>query len=851
MIRLRLSTALAAAIISGLALAPPSMVAGQHGNGIHDAGAAARGALRGGLSALATGQELPDTGIASRLQGGTEEIAVSVDLGGAPDDAIREQLRSAGLTTRGSWQTTVEGYIAPSRLPELAAVVGVRYVTPIRRAQTSAFTSPAPALQGAATWQGAGFSGAGIKIGILDSGFVGFAERMGTELPASVQALCYPQLGVASANLADCVTPGVTHATAVAESIIDMAPAAQLYVSNAFSRADIAAAISWMTSAGVRVINFSQAWGLEGMGDGTSIYPNATYGLVDQAVAGGALFVASAGNFGATSWMGPPTDADGNGWLDFAPGVEVDSIDLRAGDRIIVEARWGSPASDYDLSIWQGNQELAQSADLQVLTGDPLEAIDFTAPSTGTYQIGIWHAAGPSAPTMRLMVMSEVDTSLAYHTAVGSLPAPADSRNAGMLTVGAVNYATPSIVEPYSSVGPTSDGRTKPDLVAADCAPTTIESIFCGTSEAAPFVSGAAALVLEANPTMTPTQLANYLRSHAAAIGSPIPNNATGSGLLALGPLPFTIPAALTFLAPAASGTAGAAFLGQPVVGIVDASGQLVTGGPGAALPITLSLAANPGGGTLSCPAGLTAVAVGGMAKFGGCTIDAAGSGYTLHATATGLPGLDGSPFTVAAAGSPPTLSLSALPTAINYGGSAGLAALAVLPAGANLAIDMVSGTGGVYGPPAANTTDANGLASWSANPTISTDYRVTTTDPVTGLVEVSAPVRVTVNATAVLAASVASGRTIYRTTKIALTESIRPPGAPAARGRARFDLYQRTAAGWVRRRIVYANADAAGHARLTLAISSIGYWWVRSRAEATATNGASAWTSGVRYTVR
>ena len=369
-----------------------------------------------------------------------------------------------------------------------------------------------------------------------------------------------------------------------------MAPGATLYVSNAYSWPDVAAAINWMTAAGVRVINYSQGAAPQGMGDGTSLYRNSMYSLVDQAVAGGALFVASAGNYAETSWMGPTTDADSNGWLDFAPGIEADSLDLKAGDKITVSIRWASPASDYDLSIWQGDTKLAESATRQSVSRDPFEYLSFTTPATATYRVRIWHAAGPAAPAIRLMAQTAAATSLTYRTTAGSLPTPADSTNPGLLAVGAVNYRTPSLAEPYSSRGPTLDGRTKPDLVAADCVPTTIVPVFCGTSEAAPFVSGAAALLVEANPASTPTQLADYLRSHAGALGSPVPNNDTGYGLLALGPLPVALPTALRFVAPAASGAAGSALLGQPVVGIVDASGQRVTSGPGAALPVTLSL---------------------------------------------------------------------------------------------------------------------------------------------------------------------------------------------------------------------------------------------------------------------
>ena len=38
----------------------------------------------------------------------------------------------------------------------------------------------------AAGYTNAGYDGAGVKIGIIDGGFAGYAARLGTELPASV-----------------------------------------------------------------------------------------------------------------------------------------------------------------------------------------------------------------------------------------------------------------------------------------------------------------------------------------------------------------------------------------------------------------------------------------------------------------------------------------------------------------------------------------------------------------------------------------------------------------------------------------------------------------------------------------
>jgi hypothetical protein len=441
---------------------------------------------------------------------------------------------------------------------------------------------------------------------------------------------------------------------------------------------------------------------------------------------------------------------------------------------------------------------------------------------------------------------------LAHFTKAGSLPTPADSRNPGMLSVGAVAFDTPTVIEPYSSQGPTLDGRIKPDLVAADCAPTTIDAAFCGTSQSAPFVTGAAALLLEADPSLTPTTLAALLRQRAVPLGSPVPNSVFGNGRLSLGPIPETVPAAAAFVSPPASGTAAGPLLGQPTVAIVDADGRVSATGPGATLEVTLGLAANPTGAALTCEGGTTRAAVNGIAAFTGCSVDLAGAGYTIRANVPGLASAISAPFTVAPSGSPPQVSLAVSPTTVAFGKAIAAAIAVAPPEGAGLPATLESSldrktwtAGGTV------VLDTAGAGRVTAGPRRHGYWRARTLRA-DGSVDVSAAILVRVNATSTLATSVPSGRTVTRTTRITLTKTIRPAGVDVTRGRARFDLFLQVGTRWVRKRTLYAHADpASGRARITMTLPSAGRWWVRSRAEPTATNGASAWTSGVRYLVR
>ncbi|HEY6056465.1 MAG TPA: hypothetical protein VIV06_00455, partial [Candidatus Limnocylindrales bacterium] len=90
----------------------------------------------------------------------------------------------------------------------------------------------------------------------------------------------------------------------------------------------------------------------------------------------------------------------------------------------------------------------------------------------------------------------------------------------------------------------------------------------------------------------------------------------------------------LAFTTQPVRGTPGSALAVQPVVTVQTATGATDTSSTST---VTLSIATNPGGGTLSCSGGLSKAAVAGVATFSGCAITTVGVGYALRATATGV----------------------------------------------------------------------------------------------------------------------------------------------------------------------------------------------------------------------
>ena len=129
-----------------------------------------------------------------------------------------------------------------------------------------------------------------------------------------------------------------------------------------------------------------------------------------------------------------------------------------------------------------------------------------------------------------------------------SIPAVSISRGDGLYIketlqkehLGKLNvFYHPDFVAPFSSRGPVSPFYLKPDLVAPGVfINSTLTgnkyNLTSGTSFAAPHVSGAAALLLERNPSLKPVEIASILSTTSDPVTDPygkgFPANVVGSG---------------------------------------------------------------------------------------------------------------------------------------------------------------------------------------------------------------------------------------------------------------------------------------------------------------------------------
>lgn len=464
----------------------------------------------------------------------TDEI-IDVAIKFDSPDSIDIELIERSAIVLNSIGEVVEVQVPVSLAHQLSYLPGVLRVEQIVPPEVQV-TSEGTTVHKSPAWNTLGLDGTGIKVGIIDVGFESWSSISPSELPTPAGIRCYTSVGVFTSTLADCEN-GQKHGTAVAEAVDDIAPAIELYIANPMSGSDLLATTLWMAEQGVEIINHSVAWSWDGPGDGTSPNANSPLKSIDQAVVDGILWVNAAGNSAEDHWYGSYSDTNGNDYLNLSGSLEYQTIqNTSSSGRIELrwEDSWEGAASDLRLYLTDSsNQIWAISDGIQSGEAGQIPREIITAEIVSGDRIWVEHISGPAPDWVQVVVWGSLG--LSDPTAARSVVSPAESANAGMLAVGAARYSSTSNIESFSSQGPTTDGRTKPEIVGADGATSTAYGgAWYGTSLAAPHVAGLAALALQRFPSMTPSELATYLKTSAADRGTAGVDNTWGYGFAEL-----------------------------------------------------------------------------------------------------------------------------------------------------------------------------------------------------------------------------------------------------------------------------------------------------------------------------
>ena len=504
------------------------------------------------------GRQPSELGVFVHLQSGNRAFPGKIRALGGESSQVHDRLYS------GTLPADATRYV--SLWPEVAYIEAAKMARPMLDVSR-------PAVQADVVQAGTGlpsaYSGAGTYVGIVDSGLSrGHLDFFVNGNPSSPRVVhWYPNSGTAGV---DTEWHG-THTAGIAAGngflsggrFIGMAPGASLLVAKTtFTTVDIQQGVeNLLHFAGTTPVAINLSLGLTtGPHDGTSGFESAIGFLATNGVASGQrhIITAAAGNqrtdkehfqvalppFGSVNI--PLSLVTGGSFIDaWADGADQYTVSATLGSESAVAASGTSASSSGGISV-------SNRVDFPP-NGATHITVFFTASSVTSATVFLERTRNGGNGKMDAYIDTQ-DGSFTTATEGGTITEPANAQN--VIAVGSFDTKTaggnPSAqnISSFSSLGPTRDGRNKPDLAAPGSVlysakssdtyggphptPSTVPGydnyvILEGTSMSTPHVTGIASLVWQSNPLLTSAQMRERLRRTATPV-PPSPNTTWGFG---------------------------------------------------------------------------------------------------------------------------------------------------------------------------------------------------------------------------------------------------------------------------------------------------------------------------------
>jgi hypothetical protein len=499
-----------------------------------------------------------------------QHVVVDAVASGEAEDLLAE-LEALGLQKGATFGRMVSGRLPIEAIEELQGVDSLKFVRPAYMAtNVGLVTSQGDvAMRADIARTSVDVDGFGVTVGTLSDSFncLGGAatDVANGDLPAGI-AVLKDETGCGS---------GSDEGRAMMQLIHDVAPGASQAFHTAFDgMADFAQGIIELANAGADVITDDVFYFAEPMFQDGIIAQ-----AVDQVVAMGIPYFSSAGNNGRNAYESDFRNSGVSGSRgarhDFDPGSEVDdlqTVTFAPGTTTFIlqwsapyaSACTGCPGADSDLVIAVYNMDgsLIFASNVGNIGGDPIDIYTIRNSGSGPVQVqlGLELVAGTAPQRVKYWYQGPL-TINQHDTASGTVFGHASA--AGARAVGAAFYdetpafgQNPPLLESFSSAGPqriyfdTSgtplspfETRQKPEIVAPDGTNTTFfgsdisedadsfPNFFC-TSAAAPHAAAVAALMLEADPLLTPNEMYQIMQDTAIDMLTPGFDHDSGLGLI-------------------------------------------------------------------------------------------------------------------------------------------------------------------------------------------------------------------------------------------------------------------------------------------------------------------------------
>ena len=461
------------------------------------------------------------------------------------DEATIDALRARGLeivVVSDAFGGLVDGWADVAALPRLAELPAVTMIRPVAPpiSQAGAVVTEGDSLLRADLVRAAGFTGAGVTLGLISDGLDSLANSQAAgELPA-VTVPADPR----------CAAPGGDEGTAMLEIVHDVAPGATLlFASVGGSGPGMAESVRCLAAAGARVIVDDIT-----IPDEPFFQDGPLALAAREVVQGGVSYHTSAGNRRqefieqtlSTVFVGAPFPAGLVHDFDAAgDGDTNNSIAIAPGGGATCTMQWDEPfgAASTDLDLWIFDadfQLLGKFENPQDGTQDPVETFNVSNPSDDpqVLRLVVVPFSGDFQRLIRIVCFKTLQMEHVSLEGViyGQQSVPE------VIAVASINVADEGLdtIEPDSSPGPAKiffpapETRAKPDIASFDGVRTTVPGFdpFFGTSAAAPHTGAVAALMLSKNPALTPAAIQQIFKQTAVDIEAPGFDSLAGPGRL-------------------------------------------------------------------------------------------------------------------------------------------------------------------------------------------------------------------------------------------------------------------------------------------------------------------------------